>query len=271
MSKLEKDLKDKCINPAICPICGVATNYVHRMEDGKTKEKSDWYKCQCGVIFQSELPAHDIYNERYIYNLAEAKQSKERYGYLARIYVPLIEELIFGRMMLEVGFCTPHLLQIMKERGWLTWGIDVNPTLTGKGDIYKGDFISYDFSLPVKDEEMKKLLKKDKIDRKFDLIWMGHTLEHFDNPIQALDKAYNLLDEKGVLFISTPDIDFINKTGVSGFPHFKKREHYIMWSERALKRELERLGFKIIMCRRNFSSKFMSWYDLHIIAQKMYF
>ncbi len=204
-----------------------------------------------------------------MYNLAKAKQAKERYAYLARLYAPLIEELTYGRMMLEVGFCVPYLLRTMEERGWLTWGIDVNPALTGKGNLYNGDFLAYDFA--ITEPSLKEIVGEDKLERKFDLIWMGHVLEHAENPIAILNKAYNLLDEKGVLFISTPDIEFIYKTSVTGWPHFKKDEHYIMWSERALHRELERLGFKIIMSRRNFSSRFMSFYDIHLIAQRNYF
>ena len=262
--------ESKQIIPRNCPLCGVDTNYVYAIEDGRTNENSIWYRCDCGILFQDELPVADQYDAKYVVALVEGKQARERYNYLIRCYAPLIEDLTYGRMMLEVGFCVPYILNTMQERGWLTWAIDINPTLTGKGNIYQGDFLAYDFTLPVNDPEMAKLLG-DKIERKFDLIWMGHTLEHFQNPIAALDKAYNLLDPKGILFISTPDIDFISKTGIAGWPHFKKREHYILWSERALRRELERLGFKIIMCRRNFSSRYMSWYDIHCIAQRNYF
>jgi SAM-dependent methyltransferase len=265
--------ESKHIEPRRCPLCGVDTNYVYCIEDGRKGhegEKSVWYRCQCGILFQEELPSNDIYDDKYIVNLADAKQAKDRYGYYIRTYAPLIEDITYGRMMLEVGFCAPYILKNMEERGWLTWGIDINPALTGKGNLYKGDFVTYDFALPVNDPVLAKEIGPT-VQRTFDLIWMGHTLEHFENPIAALDKAYNLLDPKGVIFISTPDIDFINKTGVGGWPHFTKKEHYILWSEGALKRELERLGFKIIMCRRNFSSRFMSWYDIHCIAQKSYF
>jgi hypothetical protein len=44
-----------------------------------------------------------------------------------------------------------------------------------------------------------------------------------------------------------------------------------MWNESALVRELERLGFKVIMKRRNFSARFASWFDLQILCQKNYF
>lgn len=267
---MKKPEEDQLVYPHSCPICGIESSYVYRIEDGKTKEKSSWTRCQCGVIFQDDLPADDkIYDDKYIASLFEAKQGKERYEYSIRTYASLIEELTYGRMMLDVGFATPCLINAFEERGWLTWAIDINPALTGQGNIYKGDFIEYDFSLSG--EKIKEATGLEKIDRKFDLIWMGHVLEHFHDPLRALSKARDLLEEKGVLFISTPDIEFINKTGVSGWPHFKKNEHYVLWSETALCRELERLGFKIVMSRRNFSSRYMSWWDLHIICQMNYF
>lgn len=258
------------IFPHFCPICGVETITAECIQEAdNNNNRAIWYTCQCGIIFQSKLPEANTYNALYVVKLAEGKQAKERYEYLLRLYAPLIEELTFGRMMLEVGFCVPFILQAMEERGWLTWAIDINPTLTGNGNIYKGDFLDYDFSLS--NESIKQATGQDKIDRQFDLIWMGHVLEHFPDPLAALNKAYNLLEQKGILFITTPDIEFIHKTTVQGWPHFKGQEHYILWSERALCRELERLGFNIIMKRRNFSSRFMEIYDLHILAQKNYF
>jgi len=264
VAKEESKIK---VMPHFCPICGVETIRADAIEDGKSGDRSLWFECQCGVWFQSEPPTGErVYDDKYIAALAEGKSSKDRYEYMLRLYAPLIEELTFGRMMLDVGFCVPYILAEMRRRGWLTWGIDVNPALTGKGNIYRGDFLNYDFS--ISNESVKEATGKEKVDREFDLIWMGHVLEHFENPLAAIQKAHGLLETKGVLFISTPDVEFIYKNTVAGWPHFKKREHYIMWSERALVRELERAGFDIIMKRRNFSSRFMSWFDLHIIAQK---
>jgi 2-polyprenyl-3-methyl-5-hydroxy-6-metoxy-1,4-benzoquinol methylase len=268
-SSEQKDNSIKIV-PQHCPICGVDTIRADAIEDGKTGDKSVWYHCTCGVIFQDKFPENQsIYDDKYVALLADGKSAKQRYEYLLRLYAPLIEELTYGRMMLEVGFCVPYILAAMKERGWLTWAIDVNPTLTGQGNIYKGDFLSYDFSLS--NDAIKSATGCEKLERKFDLLWMGHVLEHMPDPLAALRRAYDLLEDKGVLFLSTPDIDFINKTTISGWPHFKGREHYVLWSERAICRELERLGFNIIMKRRNFSSRCMSWFDLHIICQKNYF
>lgn len=199
------------------------------------------------------------------------KESKVRITHAAHTYVNLIEELTYGRMMLDVGFLAPNTMEFFKNRGWLTWGIDVNEIIEGGGSIYKGDFLEYDFSPKIDKEKLKEITGETEVKRTFDLIWMSHVLEHFNDPLRAINKAYNLLSDTGILYIAVPDIEFIYKTGVAGWSHFKKREHYIMWSERALRRELERLGFKVIMMRRNFSSRFSSWYDIHCICQRNYF
>ena len=266
--------KSKIVLPKHCPICNKDTNYAYRINESDTKY-SDWRKCACGVIFQTELPKHTGYNEKYIADYVGAKDARIRGHHAARTYVNLIEELTYGRMLLDVGFNTPYVMDYFDKRGWLTWGIDLNKDTLGAGNMYKGDFMTYDFQ-PHIDEaialpEIKDKMKEGKIKRTFDLIWMSHVLEHFNDPIAAIKKAIGLLSETGVLFIATPDIDFIFKTGTPYFPHWKKDEHYIMWSERALVRELERLGLNVIMKRRNFCSRFISWYDCQILAQKDYF
>jgi len=274
MSKSTELLKkqDDRIYPKHCPVCGVETNYINRIVDSKSSKKSeaDWYSCQCGVIFQKEQPAHKSYNLKYAKDYIGYDGADEKLSYSARIYAPLIEELTMGRMVLDVGFCSPFVMDFYEKRGWLTWGIDMNTSVKPEGNIYKGSFEDYDFSLKLP-ENAKELGVENLEPRTFDLIWMSHVFEHFKDPLGALRKAYDLLPSNGTIFISTPDIEFIYKTGVGGWPHWGKDEHYIMWSERALIREVERCGFKVVMCRRNYSSRFSSWFDIHMICQKNYF
>lgn len=246
------------------------TVYAYCIAEGDTGNKALWYRCQCGVVFQESQPAHDGYNENYIADYAEMKEGNTRLIHSARTYANLIEELTYGRMMLDVGYCVPNNMNFWKERGWLTWGIDINGV--GSGNLYKGDFEIFDFQMKIDQAKIKEMLGEEvDIKRTFDMIWMGHSLEHFKNPVAALKKAHDLLSDSGLIFIATPDTDFIFKTNETGFPHFKSKEHYIMWNEASLKRELERIGFKIIMSRRNFASRFSSWYDIHIIAQRNFF
>jgi SAM-dependent methyltransferase len=257
--------------PKCCPVCGVATNYVYAIEEGATGKQAKWYRCTCGLVFQENYPSHSGYDMKYFEDYAKMKEGDKRLIHSARTYAPLIEELTYGRMMLDVGYCVPNNMDFFKDRGWLTWGIDINPEIGGNSRFYRGDFTTFDFDLPAKTDELKALADGDSFKRTFDLIWMNHSFEHFNDPLAVLSKAVNLLSETGVLFIALPDIDFITKTGVTGYPHFKMDEHYTLWTENSLKREVERLGMKVIMCRRNFSSRFSSWYDIQLIAQKLYF
>ena len=236
-----------------CPICGIETNNELRImskEDGE----SDWYFCTCGVVFQKEKPKHGCYDENYMGQYACAKEADLVQIHAGRTYATVIEELVDGRKMLDVGFNLPQNMHFFRERGWITTGIDINPTFKGESSIITGSFETYD-----------------KFKDTYDLIWMSHVFEHFDNPIEVLKKCRGLLSEGGVLYISTPDIDFMSKTGTSNWPHWTKNEHHIMWSIRSLVRELERLDFNVVLKRRNYSSRFSSWFDLQIIAQKNYF
>ena len=246
-------MSDKLVVPKQCPVCKITSNYIYRLTHDKDSE-SQWYRCTCGVIHQENLPTHDMYDSKYIGSMVGAKDSQYVWIHAARIYAPLIEELTYGRKLLDVGFGIPNVMKFYEDRGWIVTGIDINSEYSEMNNV-----INENFEI------------KEKFDDQYNLIWMSHVLEHFNDPVEVLKKAYDLLPEDGVLYIATPDIDFINKTGVSAYPHWKPKEHYIMWSERALKRELEKIGFKIITCRRNFTARFSSWYDIQLIAQKNYF
>lgn len=225
------------------------------MVDPKTKEKCTYYRCQCGVLFQGEFKERDNEQE-YIEDFGVSKDSPRYINHAqhsGRIYAPLIEELGYGRKMLEVGH-KPYNTDFFSNRGWITWQTDSDLTTFNNEVEVPAGFI-----------------EETSVHREYNLIWINHSIEKFKDPIASLKKAYDLLSPEGCLFIATPDIDFINKTGVQSYPHFRNNKHYVMWNERALKRELEKIGFKVVMARRNFSSRFISWYDVHIIAQKDYF
>lgn len=252
------------LNPARCPICGIETTYSYNIEESDNKAVL-WYRCQCGVIFQTEKPkGKPLFSDKI------TEDMRANFEHQCKIYSPIIEELTYGRKILEVGTGNvTYNLEAFARRGWLTWGIEKDARAIPQPNIYRGDFITYDFSPQI--EGLDKHVSDNIPDMKFNLIWASQVLEENSDPIEFFKKAYNILEGEGVLYLSTPDIDFINKTGLSNFIHWDKKRNKILWSEAALKRELERVGFKIIMCRRNFAKRFRGYYDVHIIAQKNYF
>lgn len=256
MTNTEKDEKLRKFDPKQCPICGALTFLVYHMQ---TKEElSHYWHCRCGVVFQEKCPeivVENIYNEKYVESyIGMGNKYINAVKYPVRLYAPLIEELTYGRKMLDVGFLSHFFMQEMSKRGWLTWGIDFVHGVSDSERIIKGNFETHDFK-----------------DQKFNLIWMSHVFEHFKSPKNIIKKCYDLMPEDGVLYIATPDTDFIHTRSNSGFTHWRRDEHYIMWSKEALTRELEKAGFDVVMVRRNYEIRFTSWDDIQIIAQKRFF
>jgi len=84
-----------------------------------------------------------------------------------------------------------------------------------------------------------------KINDKIDVIIHSHLLEHITNPIKHLLQVNELLEDKGKLIFSVPNISEILKTGQSpnAVLHF---EHTYFFSKRSMELILRHCGFNII-------------------------
>jgi SAM-dependent methyltransferase len=248
---MEKIIVDK----TSCPVCTRPTIRAKAIsETGDPKDAGLWYFCLCGVIFNSKTPSVAPKDKTYIKQYNEFKEYELVSKESSRVYGPIIEELTMGRKMLDVGFCTEHNINHFKERGWVTFGIDNNKDIKETDRIINDDF-----------EKTERLYKST-----YDLVFMGHVLEKFRDPLSALFKAREILQSNGVLYVSTPDNDFLYSEPPAEWTHWNKKENNILWNKRSLTRELERIGFNIVMVRRNYHSRWGFYHDLHIIAQKVY-
>lgn len=244
----------KIVDLRYCPICKGVTCMAHLMKDARSGAQSIWYQCACGVVFQNKFPDQKkVYDQKILDNCQDEK-FKRTQAYGAMVYGPIIEEIIYGRKLLEVGYHTPWFLNAMKDRGWIGFGIDDNIDAPENDRFKNGNFEQVEFA--------EKL--------KFDLIWMSHVLEHFQDPVKAIEKCKRLLTEDGVLFIATPDTDFIHTRSTAGFGHWKPDEHYIMFNKDSLVRVLQKMDFEIILARRNWVERWTAWDDIHVIAQKKF-
>jgi SAM-dependent methyltransferase len=245
------------IKAKICEICNKPTIYTYGIKEPNGSEGL-WYACTCGVIFQNEF--------KPVYEKPDLEETEPNQKHAVNVYAPIIEELTYGRQLLQVEYeRSPEVMKEFESRGWITWGIDERSVNPGK-NFYKGDFLFYPFTPQIKDKQIAEELEGQK--RRFDLIWIQDHLERQHSPLKVLQRAYELLDTTGVLYISTPEIDFIYNEGVRDWIHWKAKDYNFLWSERALVREIERIGFKVVMSRKNSSVRFTRHYETHIVAQK---
>jgi len=255
LKKEANNLQVSDITLGTCPSCHSYVSHLYFMQDATTKQQSKWYSCSCGVVWQVQKPTM-VYDKKYLDKYAQFDSKlRDAYEYPVRIYAPLIEELIYGRKALLIGRPTSHQEDAFSDRGWIPYSIDKNQAHEPEDRLMLGDFESFIFEPGTS----------------YNLIWMYHTLECFNDPIAALAKCKSLLTEDGILFIASPDTDFIHTRSSSGFIHWKPDMNYMMWNRRSLTSHLEKLGFNVILARQNYEHRFPAWDDFHIIAQRKFF
>lgn len=251
IKKQATKVEDKNVAVAFCPNCEAITVHLYYMKDAKTQKLSKWYACSCGIIWQYPCPEF-IYDKKYI--LPDGKKFASASKYLVKVVAPVIEESMYGRRCLMVGHNQP-MIDELRARGWVTFCIDKNIDMPTTERHIQGDFETFGFP-----EEVK-----------YNLIFMYQTLECMKNPFETLKRAKNLLAEDGILFIGTPDTDFLYTRSPSGFVHWNKDHNHIMWSQRTLESHLKTLGFNVIMSRKNYEHRFPTQDDVWVTAQKRFF
>ena len=224
------------ITVATCPICRSYVSHIYYMQDAHSKKRSKWFSCHCGVVFNAKRPEYTPKKQEKF-----DKKSRDSWAYPIRLYAPIIEELIYGRRVLLIDLPNSYQEDAFKERGWV-------PTV-------------------ISNFESHQFLES----QKFNLIWFYGSFERLSDPIASLELTKTLLAEDGILFLGTPDTDFINTRSSSCFIHWKHDENHIMWNRRSLTRHLDSLGFQTILSRQNYEHRFPIWDDLHLIAQKKFF
>jgi len=182
-----------------CPVCQ-SKNTIYKFisndfhgKFSKSKNKFKYYQCQnCLTIFPdiSKVNLKKYYDSTYRHkiNFIESILINTNYK-----IINLLIKIIFKNKkisVLDVGCGNGNYLKQLPKK-YKTLGIDIkidkeNPKLI------ESDFIKYKFK------------------NKFDLIIFSHSLEHFINPIMAINKAKKLLNNKGIVIISIPISDSLS-------------------------------------------------------------
>jgi SAM-dependent methyltransferase len=98
-----------------------------------------------------------------------------------------------GRTLLDVGCGDGQLLQTAKDEGWDALGIDLSETaimLCHRRGLSASGTDFFDVSLD---------------ERRFDVIVMSELIEHVPSPQRFLKRAEELLEEGGVVYLTTPN------------------------------------------------------------------
>jgi len=225
-----------------CPICqSTQSRLLCR------KQEMDVVQCrQCNTAFVPEIPdkktLESLYDQQYF------KSDEPSIGYrdYARISeqkrltftkrLERIERLSDGRNLLDVGCATGLFVDIATSRGWTAAGIDVSEFAIKEATAhYSGAFMTGD------------LMTADFPAGSFDTITMFDVIEHVPQPLEVLLRIADLLSDRGILVIETPNVGgFMAKVMRQRWPYYRPPEHLFYFSPSSLQVALNKSRFKLL-------------------------
>ncbi|MBR1886325.1 MAG: class I SAM-dependent methyltransferase [Schwartzia sp.] len=211
-----------------------------------------WMKCdKCGNLYTwcypEDLLAKSNSNEivypdaRMKYTAMYVPESK-RLSVWCKV-LNKVSKLSGGHRLLEVGIGSGECLAVALELGFDTDAVEIDRGTAQRVanilgiPIWRGDFLNYS------------------PDNRYSVITMGDVIEHIIDPEAALTKAWDLLEERGVLWLSTPNFE-------SSFSRMMKFDdamwltsnHITYFSLRGIESLIKKCGFEI--CEYNISERY---------------
>jgi len=202
----------------------------------------------CGLQFLNPRPTADqlvenVYNETYFAETESASGISDTQQYQFSRQLQTIERLR-GRhgILLDVGCGNGAFLRYIMDAGWHAAGTDIQLAAGAR-----------DLSCPLWEGQLHEIHTGNE---RFDAIRLNHVLEHMQNPLLELNRCRELLKERGILFVSVPNIAGISpliKNLQSRF-HLKRRRyrhygalhHLWFFSPSTLRRLVECAGFRVL-------------------------
>jgi len=181
-----------------------------------------------------------IYNKDYFsgktsffYKLGYGNFAKLYFDNLFKPLTPYIDKIKTGKV-LDVG-CAYGLMLKRFPASFEKFGIDVSEYAI---HMAKKRFPSMTFRVSNAEDALPFP------EETFDIVICNDVLEHLECPAKTLENIMKGLKKGGVLYINTPNLNFIRK---KIFQHADKKEHHVsLFSHNDMLHLLQRIGFRIV-------------------------
>ena len=223
-----------------CPLCdkpGEAYWCHSTIEMGSTHVQQYnpvrvWMRCEnCNHLYAEEFPEQTVNVNKKINPKAVGMLTRTHlFAYYSEI-ISRLSQYVRGNELLEIGFGGCESMLVAREMAFNVFGIDISEGNVAQARRYGFDAEIHDF---VKFEP----------DKKWDVLILGDVIEHVSDPVRTVEKTYELLNDDGVLWISTPNFEssFAVVAGHND-PMRKEVEHKNYFSRVSLLGLLERFNY----------------------------
>jgi len=209
-----------------CSECGLIYLNPRPGAEGGLESHPEEYWKRKNLFYQTEEPARTSTLKNALLRLFFAEEIRH-----------IKENIPPNGRLLEVGFGNGDFLQLLRNVGYQTLGIEADPASFGVAKKKHPHLELYNTSI-------ENIAFKTE---PFDAVIMIHVLEHVRNPNGALGEIRRILADTGSLFIWVPNIDCYQ------FRIFRERyfnlcapQHMYQYTPETLRRLLENNGFKVI-------------------------
>jgi len=235
-----------------CYLCGeTSSRHLTYAEDDLTGKEGrfQFVVCDsCGLAYQNPRVKLEhikgFYDEEYIahrkktdwgiltpfYNHAMGKLDRDKIK-LTNRYISLDQ----SSRILDIGCGAATYIQQLKERyGCSAAGVDFKDLSHLPGydsiDFYNGLFCDQNFN-----------------ENEFDLISLWHFLEHDYDPVQTLEYAGKIVNERGIIIVEVPRLDSLSyKVFGDRWPGLQAPQHTVLYDRRKFIEIVEKAGLEVV-------------------------
>jgi 2-polyprenyl-3-methyl-5-hydroxy-6-metoxy-1,4-benzoquinol methylase len=189
----------------------------------------------CGSLFVSPEAVHqetaELYGHYYDRPLCEVASVVVES--LARIVRRAERYRRTGRW-LDIGYGEGALLTVANQHGWRCHGTEIAPAMLERGRVQ-----GWEVATSTRDASRFPA-------GGFDVVTLIETLEHVPRPRAFLADSARLLRPGGVLFLTTPNADSLNRRLLgAAWSVVSPPEHLTLWTARGLMAATSSLGFQV--------------------------
>ena len=242
-----------------CPACNAqqTTGFLQVKDHFLSKESFELRKCtSCELVFTTPRPSIDSIGD-YYKSEDYVSHSSTKKGLVNSVYnmvrnytlnrkVKMVQSLISGKKLLDIGAGTGHFLKRAQDNGFDVLGLEPD------NDARK--VAAEQNSLNLRELDALYHLDKDS----FDCVTMWHVLEHVYNLQEDTKQIAQLVKENGVWIIAVPNYTSYDANYYgSMWAAYDVPRHLYHFSPASLIPFIEQLGFKL---ENQLPMKFDSYY-----------
>ena len=194
-------------------------------------------KCShCGFVFAFPKPTNIFLSKFYTKFKANIFEKNQIAVFDSIHSFKIIDKYKGERLkLLDIGCGNGVFIKEAVYHNWLPVGIDTSEILV--------NYIKENTNIEVHKININNYKTADK----YDLITMNQVIEHFTNPTHVINRCKQLLNDSGLLYVATPNIDsYVSKIRKQEFDYLMPPEHLSYFNKTTLTNLLEKNGFKVL-------------------------